>query len=1019
VEPDANLERLIEQAQAPDAVEETALLAELERRMFGRETPPIRLSRYLLLQRIGKGGFGSVFAAYDPELDRRVAIKLIHGREGRRQTAEQRREVLLRESQALAQFCHPNVVTIHDVGTYDLRDHPDVGALGLVDVEAFGVFMVMEYLEGPTLADWARDELKSGRGATARIVAKLVEVGRGLAAAHAEGLVHRDFKPSNVIVGDDGRPRVLDFGLAVAATQSDALDPSPGGPVRIEGTPMYMAPEQFEGRPADPRSDQYAFCVTAYEALCGRQPFERGDLSTLRKLKRSGTIAEPERLRRLPRWLGRVLSRGLTPAPAGRYDTLDRLLDELERGLARRRRVVVSVVFGGLVLGAVALGWALGPGRAAACIPAEDALVGIWDDALRERLRRQFAHLDDTPAGTVTSIEGALDDYANSWRAASLSACQATVVEGRVAAPVYAERTLCLDRRRRRLGGLVRLMAEGDAEVLRHALEGVSTLPRIEACLAETDPVRVPALADEVRTLLLDIEADLARADGLITAGKFDEAIEEASAAERRAADTGVDSAHAAALTVVARARRKAGQLEQAQAAIDAAIGAAERSGDWEASNRALIVAVRISTDRGHDVAADRLALIAQARVARHEPRSPAAGDLGYNVGLLRMTQRRYPEALEALERAREIRAEVFGPRHHLVASTHNTTGNVYQSDGDPDRAREHHEQALSIWTEAFGPEHPDIARVLNNLGNDIKDQGDYGAALETYERALATYEATFPANHPSLGIIHHNLGLIHELFGHRRRGLEHYRRAAVIKARSLGDDHPLMVSTLRNEATTAMFLGELDLAQSKVEQALGLSRRRFDAGHGEVLDSLDVQARVAAARGEVERARAHIEEAEHLAAAAGKDIEGEVGHLEARAALAEAERRSGELVDLRRRLHVVLNSMVRAGHPRVLWAEAELGTALVAHDELASGLEHLRASLPRLERQVNPRHPDLVALHLAIATAVAATDPASAANHRARAAEIAKTDEVGPRWKARVEQALVSSTTTDGGPPP
>ena len=217
------------------------------------------IGRYVVIDLLGQGGMGDVYAAYDPELDRRIALKLVRDLTG------QGRERLIAEAKAMARVSHPNVCAVHDAGRF-----------------AEGVFIAMELVDGQTLTAWRRRP-RSWR----EILAVFAAAGAGLCAAHAAGIVHRDFKPGNVMIDRDGRVRVLDFGLARVGTPSLPLDPAgPEGDLgsdpegspqvvasRVMGTPSYMAPEQRRPGVHDARIDQYAFAVALYEALYGERPF--------------------------------------------------------------------------------------------------------------------------------------------------------------------------------------------------------------------------------------------------------------------------------------------------------------------------------------------------------------------------------------------------------------------------------------------------------------------------------------------------------------------------------------------------------------------------------------------------------------------------------------------------------------------------------------------------------------------------------------------------------------------------
>jgi predicted Ser/Thr protein kinase len=273
-----------------------------------------KIGRFKVLGLVGRGGFGEVYAAHDPELDRRVALKVLAHTENRAAVASLHREAL-----TMARLSHPNVARVFDVG--DVDGH---------------LFIAMEFVRGDTLRAWLRREQRSWSA----IREVFLAAGQGLAAAHREGIVHRDFKPDNVIIDEDGRPRVIDFGLA-AATAEDTASPAqtadedelnevtqPSDPGR-GGTPAYMAPEQHLGRQADARSDQYSFCVALYEALHGRRPFVGRTWQTLspQVLRVDAVTAS----RKVPPHLRRAVQRGLSPAPERRFPDMDALLAELVR----------------------------------------------------------------------------------------------------------------------------------------------------------------------------------------------------------------------------------------------------------------------------------------------------------------------------------------------------------------------------------------------------------------------------------------------------------------------------------------------------------------------------------------------------------------------------------------------------------------------------------------------------------------------------------------------------------------
>ena len=296
----------------------------------GGPTPGARFGRYELLERLGAGAMGVVWRAMDPELGRHVALKLL------KQPDATLTERLVREARAMAQVNHPNVVAVYDVGVADGQ-----------------TYIAMELVTGQSLRAWQR----AGRRTVPELVAVYVAAGRGLAAAHAAGLVHRDFKPDNVLVGDDGRVRVTDFGLAAGTS---VAPPARDGSVEdlaltregtALGTPAYMAPEQFAGGNIDSRTDQFNFCASLYEALHGERPFAGKSYVELADQVCEGRVRPPPAGSRISGGLRAIVVRGLAVKPGDRYATIDYLLAELGRDRARPWRVtaIVAATFAGLL----------------------------------------------------------------------------------------------------------------------------------------------------------------------------------------------------------------------------------------------------------------------------------------------------------------------------------------------------------------------------------------------------------------------------------------------------------------------------------------------------------------------------------------------------------------------------------------------------------------------------------------------------------------------------------------------
>jgi serine/threonine-protein kinase len=298
----------------------------------------IAVDRYTILGLIGRGGMGEVYAAHDPSLDRKVALKLMRPEAAARD--ERGEERLLREAQAIASLSHPNVVVVYDVGTFAGR-----------------VYIAMEHVDGITLAEWLAAEARSWKD----IVHAFLQAARGLSAAHRAGIVHRDFKPQNVMMAADGTARVMDFGLArrihdVADERRARLSPTTSTPFaltrtgRQAGTPIYMAPEQFADGDVDARTDQFSYCVALFWALYGQHPFGAGGQLT------PGAFAPPNAPRKgvAPSWIRSVLVRGLATDPTARWPSIDDLAKALSRDPDRRRRTLLGLT--AAIVGSAALG---------------------------------------------------------------------------------------------------------------------------------------------------------------------------------------------------------------------------------------------------------------------------------------------------------------------------------------------------------------------------------------------------------------------------------------------------------------------------------------------------------------------------------------------------------------------------------------------------------------------------------------------------------------------------------------
>ncbi|PRP91749.1 Serine/threonine-protein kinase PknL [Enhygromyxa salina] len=739
--PKADLDARL-RASAPKAsLEERQALASIESRLFGHAPKTISLSRYVLLDSLGRGGVGMVYRAYDPELDRKVAIKLLLARRGTRD----RETALLREAQAMARLSHPNVIAVYDVGTYDEHElglESAADASGL-EIHGRGVFVVMELVEGQDLHAW----LAGGERSWREVVAAFLAAGRGLAAAHEAGLVHRDFKPSNVRVGSDGRVCVLDFGLAHPFA-------APGGPpsdcdgsrsaseqLEIAGTPIYMSPEQHEGERADARSDQFSFGVALYEALCGRPPFT-GSLDELRAAKRRD---EPPPMRdelRMPARVWTIVKRTLAREPDERFASMTEVLGQLEAVLARPRRRRVALV--GVTAVASAIGFSTLtpiPSPKDPCSGADARIAEVWNEASRARIE---ARLRATGASYVQTtwheVRRELDDYTRAWTEQHKAACEATRVRHEQSEAVLDLRMACLDRHLAELDAVVDMLAHADVGVVEHAVGAVNALGWLGSC-EDLDALRsrVKKPRDpELRRRVVWGYAELTRAKANDAAGRYDEALAIAQATAEVAQTLDYLPLLAAADLRRAAALEGQGDFAAAEHALLEAIWAAEASRDEPVATDAWIRLVWVvGVERNHHEQGEVWLRFAEAALERLGHDQLRAATLDHNRAGLYAATGRLEEAVDAYTRALEVQTRLLGPSDPTVARTLNHIANTLIKLQRYEEAFSYSTRSLEIRVATLGKDHPLIAPCYNNMAELRRQQGRVLEAEELVRAGL------------------------------------------------------------------------------------------------------------------------------------------------------------------------------------------------------------------------------------------------------------------------------------------
>jgi tRNA A-37 threonylcarbamoyl transferase component Bud32/tetratricopeptide (TPR) repeat protein len=692
------------------------------------------VGRFIVLHRLGEGGMGVVYAAYDPDLDRKVALKLIRrAPTGSDADARQLQERLMREAQAMARVAHPNVVAVHEVGRHQEQ-----------------VFIAMELIDGEPLAAWLAHEERS----TARVVDVFVQAGRGLVAAHSAGLVHRDFKPSNVMIDGAGRVRVMDFGLArptgeapEAALSPRWLDETLTAPGAVLGTPAYMAPEQLSGEPADARTDQFSFCVALYEALCGIRPFAGENTDALRAAIVRRRLQRPRR--RVPGWLMRIVERGLGPA-ATRWPSMEALLAALLRDPWRRRRRMVAAlgVAGVLGVGALAVRQSL-HAHEAVCAGAGDKLAGVWAPSRRAAVAAAFAKTGAPYApATFTRVAAALDRYAQGWVGARVDACQATRVRGEQSEELLDLRMLCLDDRLDQLRAVVDLFTRADGQIVEHAVSAAAALAPLADCAdakqlrERVPPPRDPATRTQVEALSKRLNEERA----LFEAGKDDDALVNATALEHDATALGymplASEVHVALGMVFGRTQHGPEALAQ----LEAAALDAQRGHDDEMATRAWCYHARVMAERGDDAQAQRSLAFARASLDRRGRTDAMEILLQRATVFAQHAAGHFDAERAAAERLVELDRKVEGAG---IEADIGLLAWVLRQQGFSERALELNRQEVAGVETRYGGEHPYVVEALLGLGVDLMNLGRAGEALPVFDRALGICERIYPPGHP------------------------------------------------------------------------------------------------------------------------------------------------------------------------------------------------------------------------------------------------------------------------------
>ena len=677
-----------------------------------------RLGRYIVRGTIGAGGMGVVLEAHDPKLDRRVALKVVRRLRDDAGWARAKARVLA-EAQAMARLAHPNVIAIHDL--------VEIGDEQLI---------AMEHVDGPDLEAWLATS-----PAPRERVRVIIDAARGLAAAHDAGVVHCDVKPSNIMIGADGRARVTDFGLAALAGEETT------GAI---GTPGFLAPEVADGSPIDARADQYAFAVTAWRALFDADARERGH----------GAIA-------------RVLERALARDPAARWPSMHELVRALE-GTHRTAKWWWFAVAALTAAGALGVVIAMRDGGAKTCVVDEAPVAAVWSPAARTAW---IVNVRGVTGAAADTLAADVDRAWQLWRETSHAAC---------GKPAHV--TECLATTQRQLVAFVR-----HAPASKHASaaqQALALIPSAKMCLNAPEQ-RPLASSGDLAAARAPFRAALDEVTTLSWLGQYDAALNKLDALIANAPETD-PALRGELLYRKADAMARTGDVPGSVAVLEQALAIAERAGNDVARLNTMILLLSSYEELGKIDEARALAKVAEA-AAQRVPRDPTVaarlatvlGSLAYNSGDHEAAERHYKEVVA-------LQQELHGASDPALAGALHNLGLAVHMAGRQAEATEIQQRALAMFEATVGPKHPDTALPVTELAGLALEQDHLDEAVTLYRRGLAIREEALGAEHPHLSETLAGLGRAESQRGKSDEAIAAFRRGRKL-AVQLGEHHPLL----------------------------------------------------------------------------------------------------------------------------------------------------------------------------------------------------------------------------------
>lgn len=805
------------------------------------------IGRFTIDKELGRGAMGVVFLADDPDLHRRVAIKFAHTPSSLQPDDEER---MRREAQSLARLSHPNVVSVYETGLHNKQ-----------------VYIVMEYVDGQTLVDWQCSSTPS----TSEILSAFARAGEGLYAAHRAKLVHRDFKPGNIMISRTGEVKVTDFGLVRISDDLSMPVPPDHATTNLSlteqviGTPAYMAPEQLQGTAASFRSDQFSFCVALYEALCGRRPFVGHTIGELKDNMEKE--ADLSLLPPLQSSIRRALKRGLAVEPNERYDSMRELLKGIRLRPSRWKLAMPALAASGLlVFGISSLGVDV---KSKACSGVERRSEELWTDKIRATTKAAFLAIDAPFAQSAwKAIDSRLKTRTTQWKELATAACHDALDSGQ--SPKLTElRASCFDRRWSDIQKLGIVLSSIDsAEVLQLAQETEQALKPIADC-SDIDVLQRGAIPPQsVRARVEALDDELSRIAILENAGQ--------NALAREAIAKALSEVQTLAYqpllahTLYSHAMIFSDDSESLEKTLlQAARLAAEAKLDELAAQIWLDLVYKVALVGGRYHDARMWAQMADAAILRAGNPTDLRSGYHTNMGILHHKEGKLEQAVEAAELGLGLSIKSNGARASDTASAYNNLATIQEWTENKLAAQGNYRTAIEIWTENYGAYHPKVAVTLSNLSGVTNRLGDPEAALKEAEHAISIFESTSgnEANigmalanigvirvgqkryadaesvfqraldilrsqvgdeHPNVGFATYNLGAIAFLQGKQEEAFKRYKASRTLIASVLGKEHFMMATLLIGEGQDRVLAGQIDLGEELLEDALSVAEKHL-----------------------------------------------------------------------------------------------------------------------------------------------------------------------------------------------